>query len=424
MRAFIAMVAVISLVVDLSAQAQWTNLGVVSGGGYFAPACYESSRDRVMVQVHPQTWLFDGQSWSWAVHSPAPAYVKLVHDPRRGRTVAIEGFLRETWEWDGATWTLLPVVTPSAGLACYHAGRERVVAFTWNSASNTIGLSEWDGSAWTAIPSPNVLPNNAYVNLAYDIGRDKLVTFGPVVGGTYVPETWEWDATNGWMQVAAGGPPSLMGSSLVYDAARQRLVLLTWATHQSVTQTWERAGGAWTLQPTAQSVLRGWIVHDSHRSRCLIMNQDGFTWSYGVANPALYQPHGAGCPGSLGTPELSLTAPWSLPWLGSTHGITVDHLPVDIAVLAIGLQDQVSSAGPLPLNLSPLGAPGCFLRVAPDAATFLFGAGGTASWNLAIPPTNAFLGQRLFQQALSFDPFANALGAAMTNSMVGRIGGL
>jgi hypothetical protein len=218
----------------------------------------------------------------------------------------------------------------------------------------------------------------------------------------------------------------LVGASLVYDAARQRQVLLTWPNHGTTgyTQTWERTNGVWILQSAAQQILRGSLVHDSHRSRCILINWGGFTWSYGVPNPALYQPHGTGCVGSLGPPALALTAPWTLPWLGSSLDVTVDHLPFNVAALAMGFQDQTFGTAPLPLDLTPFGSPGCFLRISADACTLLVGAAGTASWSLAIPNANALVGLRFFQQALSLDPGYNALGGVLTNSIVGTVGRL
>lgn len=116
---------------------------------------------------------------------------------------------------------------------------------------------------------------------------------------------------------------------------------------------------------------------------------------------------GNGCDGSLGRSGLSYSG---APVLGTTMTVTVDTLPVDTAVLMNGFNNQASAFGPLPFDVGPLGAPGCFLRVDPVLNGFLVGTGGSASWSLQIPNWTILMGLPLFQQAVVFDPGFNAIG--------------
>jgi hypothetical protein len=53
----------------------------------------------------------------------------------------------------------------------------------------------------------------------------------------------------------------------------------------------------------------------------------------------------------------------------------------------------------LPIDLGPLGAPGCQLFVAPEDARVLPAVAGTADWQLPIPAALPLIGVTLFAQA-------------------------
>jgi hypothetical protein len=146
-------------------------------------------------------------------------------------------------------------------------------------------------------------------------------------------------------------------------------------------------------------------------------------WTYGPVNPARYDFHGAGCPGTYGVPGITLAAPWNLPWLGGQLEVFVHRLPVGAAFLTMGFGDQSHAGVSLPADLSALGMPGCFLRVQPEA-TVLLAAPATSlvPFTLPVPNRPSLLRQTFFQQALVLDPGANAGGATISDSMRGVIG--
>ena len=91
--------------------------------------------------------------------------------------------------------------------------------------------------------------------------------------------------------------------------------------------------------------------------------------------------------------------------------------------LLLGTSNVFSSTfGPLPLDLSPFGAPGCFGRVSDDALQmFNIGFNGV-QFPLAIPNDLAFFGLTLHTQAIVFEN-VNPLGLTVSDAATMVIGG-
>jgi hypothetical protein len=128
---------------------------------------------------------------------------------------------------------------------------------------------------------------------------------------------------------------------------------------------------------------------------------------------------GAGCPSTL--PISRLTAV-TRPTIGTTHTVGMDNLPFAVAFMMTGLSNTTSAFGPLPLDLAPIGAPGCRARVSLDLVDGCIGTGNTASWSIAIPNNGALLGFLIYNQALVFDPAANAFGFGLSDAHAGLVG--
>lgn len=135
---------------------------------------------------------------------------------------------------------------------------------------------------------------------------------------------------------------------------------------------------------------------------------------------AVYADFGDGCAGSLGVP--TLTPSGSL-GLGATLNLQLDNLPQHAAVLLTGFSNSTSPLGALPIELGPIGAAGCWLRVSPDVATPLGGAAHRASYSLNVPNLAALDGVAIYHQALVPDPNAgNTLGAVLSDAAGGLVG--
>src|SRR5262249_44196351 len=134
----------------------------------------------------------------------------------------------DTWEWDGTSWTQRASTGPSAregSAAAYDGGRQKTVLFGGKSPGDTW---EWNGTSWTQRTSGEPSPRFEHA-MAYETIRGKTVVFGGHSGGgmlgtDYSGDTWEWDGTT-WTQRATTGPSPRLRSAMVYDSARQKVVL-------------------------------------------------------------------------------------------------------------------------------------------------------------------------------------------------------
>lgn len=130
---------------------------------------------------------------------------------------------------------------------------------------------------------------------------------------------------------------------------------------------------------------------------------------------------GLGCPGSLGVPTLTPIGT-TRPQLGTSLSVELGNLPLNFGVLFLGFSDSFGPFGPLPVDLTQFGMPGCFDRVATNSKVIAIGAGNTAQVVLPLPNSTALAGVVLFMQALVVDPGTNAFGAVMSDSSAAMLG--
>jgi len=106
--------------------------------------------------------------------------------------------------------------------------------------------------------------------------------------------------------------------------------------------------------------------------------------------------------------------PMNVSQIGQDYTLALDHLDpaFNLAVLGFGFVQL-----PLPgLDLGFLGLPGGDLYQTPDVLVSVpVGAGGSAAWTWN--PVTGLPGDRLYCQALCFDPNANALGFTISNQV-------
>ncbi len=89
-------------------------------------------------------------------------------------------------------------------------------------------------------------------SMVYDLAREKVVLFGgwSYAKGDDLGETWEWDGVQ-WTKVTTSGPsPRIDSQMMVYDTVREKVVLFGgtsyqggWTTHNDM---WEWDGAEWT----------------------------------------------------------------------------------------------------------------------------------------------------------------------------------
>jgi alpha-tubulin suppressor-like RCC1 family protein len=120
-----------------------------------------------------------------------------------------------------------------------------------------------------------------------------------------------------------------------------------------------------------------------------------------------------GCAGSMPAARL---VPRDTPRIGKRHKVTVFDLPQNLAFMLFGWSRT------LPQPLSVYGMPGCNAHVSPDIGTFLLGQSNQAAFEMSIPNDVRLIGLQFYNQAVVFDPGANALGAVMSAAAEGVIG--
>lgn len=401
------------------------------------------------------TWSFDGTVWTQEnpVQSPSPRQrTTIVFDI--GRQVHVmygatgsnpnNGVNNdETWEWDGTNWSQPNVARTPGGLAkhamVYDLSRSRTVLYggepnSWapGAVANTW---EFDGSLWTQIVTPNSPGPRQEHSMCYDFTRGLTVLFGgqDPRATTLDDDTWTYDGTD-WTLVNVTGPRPAprINAGMVFDPARNVCVLfggIDPSTMAIFNDTWEFNGTSWRQIPgtaagvyppraefaMAMDAVRGRIVLFGGRTASTAVLDE--TWEYG----ANFRTYGIGCAGSNGVPTLVSTVK---PRLGSTVTASIGNLnpSTSLAVMFVGLSNRTSSLGPLPLQLTAQGMPGCRLYASNDTAAFLSASAGVAIWSFRLPTNPNLVGAAYYQQGLALDPGINPAGMTMSNAGAAVIG--
>ena len=147
------------------------------------------------------------------------------------------------------------------------------------------------------------------------------------------------------------------------------------------------------------------------------------TWEYESTplQTATYAAYGNGCAGTAGVPVLRSR---DVPQLGTTVAVTLTSARANAAVLAcVGTSRTAWGSLALPIDLGPLGAPGCAILTSIEGMSAITtGAAGSATLSLSIPTQGAFIGYTFYNQFLVMDATANPLGVATSNGGRGVVG--
>ena len=155
-------------------------------------------------------------------------------------------YLGDTWRWDGASWTQLPVTGPSPRFGAVAATLGSVIVL-YGGESHTAVLDDtwqWDGTAWTQL---HVAGPDAQL-LQMGVGGTLEGCAAATLGGEVVMfcdgQTWTWDGakwtkrTDLGMHLGGVGMAST-GSGLVMFGGSNGV--------NEVASTWSWSGTAWTL---------------------------------------------------------------------------------------------------------------------------------------------------------------------------------
>jgi hypothetical protein len=168
----------------------------------------------------------------------------LAYDVSRSRAVLFGGadnnsadLKRDTWEWDGGAraWTerIVAGAKPQARLGhafAYDPVHKVVVLFGGSIASGyQSDIWEWNGATGTWIertPYFDALTDRSFCTMVYDATRNRMV----LVDGrntTTLDEVWEWDGeTLSLANLGSAAPmPSRYSHAMVFDSVRSKVMV-------------------------------------------------------------------------------------------------------------------------------------------------------------------------------------------------------
>ena len=221
------------------------------------------------------TWTWNGFTWTQQnpVNSPSARRSHMMTwDDARGQVVLFGGMAslvddpnpngnEDTWIWDGSNWTVkatsgIPNAYSGAlwdAAMAYDSNRRRVVMTGGRQPGAANGnyiesawAFEWDGQQWTGAPTnsgwqmmgPYWRRNHM---MAYDPVRNQMLFFGGigVFDNNLLNDTWFY-YPNGYVERPPMPQP---GERMIYDAARQQMLMLGGSMHQA--SYWDFGYQAW-----------------------------------------------------------------------------------------------------------------------------------------------------------------------------------
>ena len=270
------------------------NEAVVFGGEVWPGCCSISVSE---------TWTWNSATGSWnrrePIVSPSPrAGHGMTYASNRDRTVLFGGYVNpnwpsepfpnKTWEWDGSNWQGYDIVgSPSGrwGLSLiYDEGMGKILLFGGQSNQGYLNDTwTYDGSWHQLTPAHSPSPRYGSA-IAYDRTSGDVILFGGATSdGGYSNETWIWNDSDWIQKTPASSPPSSVWTRMACDNLREVCVLVGSGAHG----TWEWNGENWNFilgESWDNPGGRGGpsIVYDSHRQSIILYsgNMLDDLWEY------------------------------------------------------------------------------------------------------------------------------------------------
>ena len=164
-----------------------------------------------------------GESWVVADRD-SPGSVAIAYDEHRRETLTQSG--GTLWAWDGAAWTARWTEPLLDGVDAMAYDRNRRVTWIFGGAGYDDRLWKWDGSELTLVAN-DTIGGRAYVAMAFDWKRDRLVVHGGQSAAQWLYSSWgEFDPSTGQWTTWGNGPVGrLYAHKMVYDPIRERCVM-------------------------------------------------------------------------------------------------------------------------------------------------------------------------------------------------------
>jgi cysteine-rich repeat protein len=220
-------------------------------------------RDLNDVRVYDDFWSFDGVRWKpFLIANPVRRFnCVMSYDPIDSKIVVVGGLdhtplpseLYDFWKFDGAQWLDVSKNGDKPTAMAFDSNRQAIIGYSGNSSSLTW---QFDGEYWRRLRLPASPTPRLDGLLAFDTARKRLVLHGGRAGNALLNDTWEFDGT-GWTDVTrtTAVPPTLSGSTMVFDGNRNAIVAFGGATATSAesSNTWEFKGFDWQRIITSQT---------------------------------------------------------------------------------------------------------------------------------------------------------------------------
>lgn len=452
-----ACVAVV--VVAAGARAQWT----LYAASPWMPgvAVHDEARSVVVAVLHGatsgsgtpvSTWELDANGWRQAGAGIPGAHLAgelvLVYDPVRRRVLGIDhdgpqSLGVQIYAYGGAAWTPVPVTgtlpQPATDIAAaFDRDRARLVLQRWDETW------EWDGAAWSLVATTTAPGRVDGARMAFDAARGRCVLaggrrFDPVLQQlVYDANTYEWDGAT-WTAVPSA--VARTDHAMAFDAVRGRVVMYGGVRVQPNLMTvlgdmreWD--GSQWSLLTApfvgvGTGLLQPALACDVARGRLVLAGRlpGGSSnvaqeWELVRAAAPTWSTFGDNCTAAGIDPRLSLRA-LAMPVLGRAVDLELRGVgAAAAAVFALGFSDAQWNGAPLPLDLTAAGLPGCAAWIAPDALVPAAVQAGVARLTLTVPNRAALLGLVWFAQGIVPAPGANPAGQLLSDAARLRAGQL
>jgi hypothetical protein len=150
--------------------------------------------------------------------------VAICYDEARRETVTQSG--GKLWAWNGSAWSVRWEEPALDGVDAIAYDQNRKVCWIFGGAGYDDRLWKWDGTSLTLMAN-DTIGGRAYVAMAFDWKRDRLVVHGGQSAGQWLYSSWgEYDpATNTWQTWGNGPVGNLYAHKMVYDPVRERCVM-------------------------------------------------------------------------------------------------------------------------------------------------------------------------------------------------------
>ncbi len=178
--------------------------------------------------------------------------------------LVLSRFVNDTWEWDGAAWSLRssagsPAPRYDAAMASFD---DRLILFGGYDGPNSYYSDtwEWNGQSWSQKGRQpeyreGVEPGNRYGSAMAGRGG-RILLFGgfgfppgrPHDEPTFLSDTWEWDG-NSWLKKSVpSSPPARTGGMMT--ALGQKIILVGGRdSNGELNDMWQWDGTAWSSLP-------------------------------------------------------------------------------------------------------------------------------------------------------------------------------